>query len=172
MNDLTKERTAQARVWILGSGFTTAKLDLGVNVASIGFLEVRKNRLAKEIGYQIVSTMDIDGHSGSLVVGVAGSEWFYISDEAFEILGQRDKVLENGYSADIQIGGTVLGSGKSDITITLINDQGVSRKVAELFEIKVSGLQIAGAGIRGKLKKDPSTLNRERRERRKALLGE
>ncbi|XOZ32481.1 hypothetical protein ACMDCT_09705 [Halomonadaceae bacterium KBTZ08] len=172
MNDLTKERTAQARVGIFGTGFTTSKLDLGVNVASVGFIEVRKNKLANPIGYSVVSTMDLDGHSGSLVVGFAASVWFYISDETFEILGQRDNVLDNGYSVDIQIGGTVIGSEKSDITINLINDQGVHRKVVDLYDIKVSGIQVAGTSVRGKLKKDPSTLNRERRERRKTILGE
>ena len=90
MTDLSKERTAQAKIALGGIGLTSTKLGFGLNLGSMAYLGIRKNRLAKEFTYGVNSALDIDGHSGSIVVGYVATEWFYISDEAFEALRTKN----------------------------------------------------------------------------------
>lgn len=168
MTDLSKQRTAQAKIAISGLGLTSTKLGFGLNLGTMAYLGIRKNRLAKEFTYGVESALDIDGHSGSLVFGYVASEWFYISDEAFEAL-RTNNILGNRYSVDIQVEGTTLGAGKADITIDLINQYGAHNTIVDLYGIKVSGLQATGTSVRGRLKKGPATVNRDRNGMSKAF---
>lgn len=161
MDSFYETRKSQAKVLLVGAGVSHTQMSFGFNVATVGLLGLRKNRQAKEFTYGLSSALDVDGHSGSLGVGIAYSDWFYISDEAFEAL-KFDSIVGKGVSADIHIKGTTLLYGKSDIEIGLINRQGNYKKIVDVRDIQVNGLQVAGTSVRGKLVRGPETLNRQR----------
>lgn len=75
---------------------------------------------------------------------------------------RTQNILGNGYSAEIKVEGTTLGSGKSDVEISLINQQGAHKKIADVYGVGVNGFQLATTSVRGKLKRGPKTINRER----------
>lgn len=80
MTDLTEERTSQAKIVIAGIGVGSSNLSLGLNLGTMAYLGIRKNRLAKEFTYGVDSALDVGGHSSTVVFGLAYTEWFYIPE--------------------------------------------------------------------------------------------
>ena len=94
--------------------------------------------------------MDADKNNGSIVIGGVATDWFYITDEAFNSLQLRNLSGE-GYKLDIKIKGALLVSGKADVEATLISKIGTPIKVIEAYEVSSSGIQASETMVRGQL---------------------
>ncbi|NWO07203.1 MAG: hypothetical protein HLX50_16395 [Alteromonadaceae bacterium] len=146
----TERKVAQAQIKILGAGLSLPGSPVGMNAGTTAYITLRANVGASDFTYGVASFLDANGNSGALVVGYAATEWFYISDEAYNAL-RLSNLRGKGYKIDIQVKGTLLGSGKSDIDVMLIGEQNNGRKIIEAYDVKSSGAQISGTSVRGQL---------------------
>lgn len=61
-----------------------------------------------------------------------------------------------GNVIDVQVGGTFLGSGNADVTISLIDNEGRVNEVVARKNVKVSGCQLATTSVRGEARVIPA----------------
>jgi len=162
MSELFEEKTAQAKIFFVGLGATVAKSSLGINAGTVFLLGLRRNKQAQEFTYAITSVLELEGSSGSLGISFGWTEWFYITDEAFETF-RLENVLGQGYQAEIHAQGVTVGEGKTDIEIGLIGNQGTYKKIVDVREVGIGGFQIAGTSVRGNIVAGPETINRQRK---------
>lgn len=141
---------AQAKITILGAGFTIRNAPVGLNAGTVALLAIRANKSAPHITYAVSSFFDADKNNGSIVIGGVATDWFYITDEAFNSLQLRNLSGE-GYKLDIKIKGALLVSGKADVEATLISKIGTPIKVIEAYEVSSSGIQASETMVRGQL---------------------
>lgn len=56
----------------------------------------------------------------------------------------------SGKKIDVEVSGTFLGSGKADITISVIDGEGVSQEILTRKDIRMTGGQLATTRARGR----------------------
>ncbi len=153
--DKNVKSLAQAKIIISGIGLAIANTAIGVNAATMAYVSIRPNAGASPTTYGIASYLTADGNSGSLVVGYAQTEWFGINQAAFDAL-QPSALAGKGCEIDVEVKNTLLGTGKCDIALNLINKDGTGNKLIELFSIKSTGGQLSGTSVRGLIRLMPN----------------
>ena len=150
-----ENKIAQAQINILGAGLSLPGSPIGLNAGTTAYISVRPNAGAPAFTYGVASFLDANGYSGALFFGAATTDWFYISNQAYDSLRIGNLVGRN-YKIDIQVKGTLIFSGSSDIDVMLIDGQNSGRKIIEAYDVKSSGAQISGTSVRGSLHAMPN----------------
>lgn len=156
MSNLDKQRSAQAQIRIIGSGLSLPKTSVRLNAGTTAYISLRKNRSAPDRTYGLAAFVEVGGSSGTLIFSYAATDWFYISDEAFQAL-KPDNLRQKNLELDLQLSGTLLGSNEIDVTGSLINAQGASDKIMEIYNVRSHGFQMSTTSVRGKLYQMPKT---------------
>lgn len=128
------------------------RIGLGLNAFSASYIQVNAAPNQPLRTYGVAESFSVGGDNSTLVYGTITTAPINLSPEEFQAFSV-DNV--SGKSFDIQVSGTVLVSGKADITISLIDDQGRVEEVIQRKDIKVKGGQLASTNVRGRARLMP-----------------
>lgn len=128
------------------------KTGLGVNAISASYIQVNSapNQLLRTYG--IAEIFSVGGDNSTILYGTIKTAPITLDLDEFESFS-----IENvsGKTFDIQVSGTVLLSGKADISVSLIDTDGRVEEIISRKDIKVSGAQLAATNVRGRARLMP-----------------
>ncbi|WP_010324906.1 hypothetical protein [Marinobacterium stanieri] len=101
--------------------------------------------------------MSMGGDSSTFVYGSIKTDNLHINEDELKKLSISNV---SGKKMEIDISGTFLGSGRADVKLILIDDNGRYEKIIDRKDIKVSGGQVSGTRIRGDIRLIPNKLDK------------
>lgn len=139
----------EARITISGLGAGIPGTSFGVNVISGAYIEVRGGKASSTRVYGIEDTLSVGNDSSTIGFSHIQTNWMYINPKNYELFNMES--LRNGVG-EINVAGTLIGSGDVDVKFEIINLHGESTTLLDLKSIKSnSGFQVASTKIRGKI---------------------
>lgn len=123
------------------------KIGLGLNAFSASYIQVNSAPNQPLRTYGIAEILSAGGDNSTLVYGTITTAPIRLSPEEFQAFSVNNV---SGKTFDIQVSGTVVVSGKADITISLIDKEGRIEEVIQRKDIKVTGGQLASTNVRGR----------------------
>ena len=139
----------EIRITATSASVSFGKTGFGVNGFTGTYIETRPTKGAPQKLYGIVKGPALGSSTGSFVASHVQTDWFSIRTNA-ELFRTPGKLA--GKTLDIKLTGALVGGGKVDVTINLIDDTGNIETVTAKADISSSGVQAASTRIRGKVK--------------------
>lgn len=140
----------EARITISGLGAGIPGTSFGVNIISGAYIEVRGNKAGNSRVYGIEDTLSIGNDSSTIGFSFIQTDWMYINPKNYNLFSMDSLSNTTG---EINLSGTLIGSGDVDAKLEIINTKGESTTLLDLKSIKSNnGFQIASTKIRGKVK--------------------
>jgi len=140
----------EARITISGLGAGIPGTSFGVNLISGAYIEVRGSKGEKSRVYGIQDTLSIGNDSSTVGFSHVQTNWMYINPKNYNLFSMDS--LGNTVG-EINVAGTLIGSGDVDVKLETINTHGESSTLLDLKSIKTdSGFQLAATKVRGKVK--------------------
>jgi len=140
----------EARITISGLGAGIPGTSFGVNVISGAYIEVRGGESSSTRVYGIEDTLSIGNDSSTIGFSHVQTKWMYINPKNYRLFSMES--LRNTVG-EINVSGTLIGSGDVDVKLEIINLHGESTTLLDLKSIKSnSGFQVSSTKIRGKVK--------------------
>lgn len=141
----------QIKFLLNSAGIGLTKLQLGINLASVGMLVFRQSPNAPEITYKLVDCLSISGVSNAFVLAMVRSDWIPVDTRRYPWAANIQEL--SGKTIDMEVSNTYIGTGMVDIHIRLIDADGEVSTLMERMNLKtVWGGCIAGARVRGTLR--------------------
>ncbi|MDP4535805.1 hypothetical protein Q3O60_06375 [Alkalimonas collagenimarina] len=128
-------------------GLGIPKTGFGVNLISGSYIQVKYGPNKPFKTYGIANLPSIGGDNATIIYGTLQTKPINLNIEEFQAFSLTNMT---GKHIDIEVSGTVLGSGRADLTISLIDDAGRAQTVVERKNIPVIGGQIASTKVRGR----------------------
>lgn len=134
-------------VKIDGFGVGIPKTGFGLNAFSGSYIQVNSTAGKPHRTYGVVDYLSAGGNSGTFIYGTAHTSPIKITPEEFKKFS-----LENvrGKYIEVEVKGTIIGSGKADVAVNFIDGEGRSETVLERKHVSVSGGQVATTRVRGR----------------------
>lgn len=128
------------------------KTGLGLNAISASYIQVNSSPGQTLRTYGVAEVMSVGGDNSTILYGTIKTAPIKLNPDEFQLFS-----IENvtGKTFDIQISGTVMFTGKADITISLIDADGRVEELISRKDIEVSGAQLAATNVRGRAKLMP-----------------
>ena len=140
----------EATITISGLGAGIPGTSFGVNIISGAYIEIRGSESSPSRVYGIVDTLSVGNDSSTIGLSHIQTDWMYINPKNYPLFSLES--LQDT-AAEINISGTLIGSGDVDVKLEVINTHGEPTTLLDLKSIKSnSSFQIASTKIRGKLK--------------------
>lgn len=144
----------EARIIISGVGLGIPKTSFSANIASGAYLQVRHAVGAQPFAiFGIAENFTLGSEASTVLVGHAETDWFPVAGEAAEDAFRHGGMA--GKVAQIEVSGTFIGSGKTDLKLIVINADGDAVTIFEKYNVSARGGQISSTLIRGKIKSLP-----------------
>lgn len=128
-------------------GVRVPSTNFGVNIFSGSYIQLTHEDETPMKTYGIVSAMSLGSDSSTILYGTLKTAPIRLDPGEFQSLSVSN--IANKY-IDIQVDGTVVGSGRADLTISLIDESGRTQTVLQRKHIQVSGGQLSSTRIRGR----------------------
>jgi len=122
----------------------------GLNVVSGAYIQTRVSIGAPVTIYGIVDKLSMGSDSGTIFAGHVATDWFNINLKSKKILTNKDVFL--GKTAQLEVAGSMIVSGKTDVKLTVYDKIGSGTTVFDIIDIASSGGQISSTKVRGILK--------------------
>lgn len=137
----------EIKVIASGIGASIPKLDVGFSLFSGVYILRRNTIAAKPYVLGIATGPKLGGNNGSLIVGHVNTSWMKVDPSKHKWLFNMSSLL--GKLAEVELSGTLIISGKIDVSIKIYDQNGESKFSVEKVDIESSGGQIADTKIRG-----------------------
>lgn len=128
-------------------GIGIPKTGFGVNLISGSYIQISDGTDGPVKTYGIVSTMSVGGDNSTLVYGTLKTAPIKINSDELRFFSVPSIT---GKYIDIEINGTIIGSGRADLTISLIDEGGRAETAIDRKNIQVTGGQLSSTRIRGR----------------------
>lgn len=149
----TKESTMEVRILLSSLSIGLGSSGFGVNAITGSYIQTRVAPDAPVKLFGIADSMSLGSDSGTLLASHVTTSWFKVDSKAEKILAGSKGFVGN--KAQLEISGTLISSGKTDVKLTSYNKAGSGTAVFELIDIPSSGGQLASSKIRGIVKSLP-----------------
>lgn len=123
------------------------KAGFGINAISASYIQINSAPGKPLRTYGIAEYLSVGGDNATMIYGTVKTLPIRLTPEEFQLFSMTNV---SGKSIDIEVNGTFLGSGKADVTISLIDGEGISQEVLSRKDIRVSGGQLASTRARGR----------------------
>ncbi|NWO07732.1 MAG: hypothetical protein HLX50_19150 [Alteromonadaceae bacterium] len=133
--------------------FGIPKTGFGINAISASYIQVRTSPQIHHRTYGIAKYLSVGGDNSTLLYGTVKTAPMSLTAEEFQAFSLGSVI---GNVIDVQVGGTFLGSGNADVTISLIDNEGRVNEVVARKNVKVSGCQLATTSVRGEARVIPA----------------
>ena len=97
----------------------------------------------------IASLPDIGGNNGTLIGSFISTTWAKVDTTKHNWICSKTSLI--GKTAEVQVQGTLLFSGKVDLVFTIYDQNSESKFSISKIDIDASGGQISDTKVRGKL---------------------
>jgi hypothetical protein len=131
-------------------GVRIPKTDVGLDLASGCYIQVRSGPAAFPATYGIISIIEPGGKTGTLAVGHAFTSWFHVDSKRHSWLLSGQALV--GKTATLEVSGTLLVSGTVDVKFSILDEEGNAIHVITHIDARSVGLQLASTSIHGKLR--------------------
>lgn len=134
-------------VKIDGLGIGIPKTGFGLNAFSGSYIQLNSTAGKPHRTYGVVNYLSAGGNSGTFIYGSAQTAPIKVTPEEFNRFS-----LDNvrGKYIEVEVKGTIIGSGKADVVISFIDGEGRSEEALERKHVDVSGGQLATTRVRGR----------------------
>lgn len=133
------------------------KSGFGLNAFSGSYVQIKSSPDVIFNTYGIVDYMSMGGDSSTFIYGSIKTENLHINEDELKKLSISNV---SGKKMEIDISGTFLGSGRADVKLILIDNNGRYETIIDRKDIKVSGGQVSGTRIRGDIRLIPNKLDK------------
>lgn len=121
----------------------------GINAISASYIQLNSAPGTPLRTYGIAEYLSLGGDNSTVIYGTIKTPPIRLSPEEFQAFSLPNMA---GKKIDIEVNGTFIGSGRADVTIALIDGQGVSQEILSRKDINVSGGQLASTRARGRVR--------------------
>jgi hypothetical protein len=139
----------QIKFIAMGVGAAIPKSDLGVNALSGVYIQIRSTPQAKSYVFGIAKGPEIGGKNGTLVASYVNTKWIDLDGKNYSWLCDHTSLV--GKLAQLEIAGTLLLSGKVDVSFTVYDKTNEEKFSMSKIDIESSGGQISTTSVRGKI---------------------
>lgn len=140
----------EARIRVSGLGMGIPSSSFGVNVVSGAYIEVRGGKSSSRYLYALIDTLSIGNDSSTLGASHILTDWMYIdpkNDHLFKFENLK------GLVGEINVSGTVIGSGDVDVKYETIDANGTATTLLDLKSIKTNiGFQVSATKVRAPIR--------------------
>jgi hypothetical protein len=140
----------EMRIVISGMGIKIPKTDIGMDLVSGCYIQVRTTSQAQPMTYGIATSLEPGGKTGTLMIGHAFTDWFKLDPAKHGWLFQAKNLV--GKIADLKVSGTLFVSGTVDVTFKILDDEGKDVHNITRIDRNSKGFQLSSTSIHGKLK--------------------
>ena len=130
-----------------GLGVGIPKTGFGINAFSASYIQINSAPGKPLRTYGIAEYLTIGGENSTIVYGSVKTPPIRLTPEEFQLFSLSNM---SGKKIDVEVTGTFLGSGRADITISLIDGEGRSQEVLNRKDINMIGGQLATTRARGR----------------------
>jgi hypothetical protein len=129
------------------------KTGFGLNATTFVYIALRPGTGNLVQNFAIDDSFSLGGKSGTFIWSNVQTEWTNIDDKKYPWVCNAESLV--GKTIDLAIVGTMIGAGKADIQIKLIDKDGESQTLVSKMDIDSNGFQLTGLKLRGVLKRMP-----------------
>lgn len=139
----------EMKISMVGSGLSIPKTGFSVNILSYAYFFFRnaKGTPPTVFGLDQVATVGEDAQT--LIVSEVTTDWIFLDPKRNSWSLHKQQLV--GKIINLEIDGTLLGSGRIDIRMDEISGQGFVTNLLTRDNIKATGGQLATSSIRGQL---------------------
>lgn len=130
-----------------GLAIGVPKTGFGVNAISASYIQINSAAGKPLRTYGIAEYLTVGGDNSTIVYGSIKTRPIRLTPEEFQAFSPSRM---SGKKIDVEVIGTFLGSGKADITISVIDGEGVSQEILTRKDIRMTGGQLATTRARGR----------------------
>lgn len=141
----------EIRITISSLGAGLPGTGFGLNIISAAYVEVRASKNSNVRLFGVTDYLSLGNNSVTIGAGHAQTAWMKVNSANLSLLALSKMQSSR---AEINIVGTLLGTGTIDVKFELINKAGESSTVLDLKGVKVPtpGAQISSTKVRGEIK--------------------
>jgi hypothetical protein len=136
-------------IFMMGLGIAIPKTDIGLDLLSGCYVQVRATHSAVPLTYVIGTYANPGGKTGTVALGHIITEWFAITPSKYSWLFNPKGML--GSPAELNVSGTLIIKGQVDINFKLLDNEGNVLKEVKRINVKATGGQLSSTYIYGTL---------------------
>lgn len=140
----------EIKMLVSGFGAAIPKTNFGFNLFSGVYIMLRDTPKGKPYVLGIAASPSIGGRSGTIVASHINTSWMNVDVNKHPWLCSKISLI--GKHAQVEIKGTLLFSGKVDVTLTVYDNNQESQYSVSKVDIESSGGQLAATSVRGEIK--------------------
>ncbi len=139
----------EMRIFMTGLGIAIPKTDIGLDLISGTYVQVRATPSAVPLTYVIGTYANPGGKTGTVALGHITTEWFAIPPLKYSWLFNPKGML--GSPAELKVSGTLIIKGQVDIHFKLLDEEGTVLKEVKRINVRATGGQLSSTYIHGTL---------------------
>jgi hypothetical protein len=139
----------EMKVVITGSGASIPKTDIGINLLTYAYIQLRFGMNDKPITLAVSDSLSFGAKSGTFILGFAKTEWFYVDTDKHKWLSDYLGLI--GKKVELDLAGTLIVNGTVDLKFTVYGKDREEKEMISKVDIESSGGQISGTKVRGNL---------------------
>lgn len=144
----------EMQIHLVGAGISIPNTGLSVNALSYVYFFFRNADGVSSTVFGFDQTCTIGAEAQTLVVSDINTDWIFLDPTRNPWSLHKRQLV--GKQINLQIDGMLAGSGRIDIRMDEISDEGFVTNLLTRDSIKASGFQMASSSIRGVMKWKPS----------------
>lgn len=147
----------QIQIIGLSAGIGVPKTGFGVNLATYAYISLRPTQGPHMKTLALDDALSVGGKSGTFIWSDFKTSWTNIDPRKYPWVCNAHNLV--GKTIELEVLGTMVGAGKVDIKMTLIDEDGETKSLVSKMNIDASGRQLTGLKVRGILKHFKGTQN-------------
>ena len=153
----------EMRILIGGAGLSFPGSGISLSIISGAYLQFRSSKNSPPTLYGVGSVASESAEGKTLLLSYVKTDWFFVDPVRDPWILQKQQLI--GKKLDIKVSGTLTGSGRIDIRVVEIADDGDLTNLIKKDDIKATGIQLSDTSVRGLVKWFPSQAHQAAAER-------